>query len=571
MITASASSDITKLRRVFSRKSLDPHTRVIAGDTLRYNLVRDEQIEEAEKVAKEIIRIGTPYQADPLFDIKKRAEVYDALERAYITLAPNDFHTYLIALEWNRPVQDRFYQPRMKVLRPIVDDLTDMMVRDRYDIYGLSTPPRIGKTSLSIFFISWLIGRNCSSPILGVSYAEKITKMFHNGLLEIYNDPVTYNYRNIFPQLALVDSSAKDLTLDFRDDGGKATRTYKSFTARSIDGQLTGATEARQLLYVDDLVEDIEEALSKDRLDTLSSKLIANAQSRKKEGCKELHIGTRWSIHDPLTRLERRHDDNPRAKFVRIPALDPETDESNFDYPYNVGFSTDYYKTLREDYIEKNDSITWECVYQQNPIEREGLLFPADELTYVTALPPLEGEHGPDDRYAFCDVAFGGNDFLSMPVAYQWGDAPPIIIDVVFVQGDYKHTEPLVSGTLINRKVARAVFEANNGGDFYAKDITGILKEAGYPCFIVARRAESNKSKETRIVQYSPDIKGFLFLDPKSDLATPMYRQFMSQLTTYTLNGKNRNDDAPDSLAGLAAMQRTNLNAKVQVFDRKYI
>lgn len=564
-------SENAKLRSLFQDKKRNTYTRVIAGDTLRANLVRDGESAEAELVATGIINIGTPYQADPLIDITKRTEVYDALERAYITLAPNDFHSYLIALEWNRPVQERFYQPRMAVFKPIVDDLTAMFVHDKYDIYGVSTPPRIGKTTLGIFLISWLNGRRCDSPILAISYAEKITKMFHQGLLEIYDDPVTYNYHNIFPKLDLVDTSAKDLTVDFRDDGGKATRKYKSFTGRSIDGQLTGATEARQLLYVDDLVEDIEEAMNKDRLDTLDTKLIADAQSRKKEGCKEVHIGTRWSLHDPMTRLERRHEGNPRVKFVRIPALDPETDESNFDYPYDVGFSTAFYRALRDDYVEKNDTVTWECVYQQNPIERDGLLFPADELTYVTSLPPLDGEHGPDDRFAFCDVAFGGNDFLAMPIAYQWGDSAPIIVDVVFLKGDYKLTEPLVAGTLISRKVARAVFEANNGGDFYAKDITAELKEKNHACFIVAKRADSTKSKETRIIQYSPDIKSFLFLDPYSDLATPMYRQFLNQLTTYTSNGKNKNDDAPDSLAGLAAMQRTNLNAKVQVFDRQHI
>ena len=884
----------------------DHHTRVIAGDTLRADLLREKRLVEADEIARQVIDVGTPYQANPLFDKAKRIEVYDALERAYITRGPNDFHCFLIALEWNRPIEDRFYQPRIMILKAVADDLTDMMVHDMYDIYGISMPPRVGKllsddtpvltsdgwknhgdlvvgdevispngrfvpvthvwpkaqadrlvtfgngeqiqchsahewvlhdrasrqdrvietgvvenfkyvipggngkrryrfqlphrialdtsdrelrvdpytlgvwlgdgtankplicgaaddlahivphiayaptwhyvhqttgvhytafetqlrvdlqsygmcqsrnangklipdeylvaskrqrlellaglldtdgsftrkenryhfttaserlkddvttlvstfgwlvscrriepsvsssgivgrkpyynlsfnptehipcrlprkqcfefskprmvpltnieqvepkqgncisveggvycvgrqlvpthnSTLGIFFIAWVIGRACSSPVLAIGYAEKIAKMFYEGVSELYDDPVTYNYRNIFPLLDMVGTSAKDLTLDYRDDGGKSVRKYKSFTARSIDGQLTGATEARQLLYVDDLVEDIEEAMSIDRLNTLDTKLIANAQSRKKEGCKEVHIGTRWSLHDPMARLERRHEGNDRVKFITIPALDPETDESNFDYPNGVGFSTEHFRTLRSDYEEKNDLITWECVYQQNPVEREGLLFPADELTYVTALPPLEGEHGPSDRFAFCDVAFGGDDFLALPVAYQWDDGQPIIVDVVFLKGDYKITEPLVAGTIINHKVARAVFEANNGGDFYAKDITEALKKENHPCFIVAKRADSQKSKQTRIIQYSPDIKSFLFLDPKSDLASPMYRQFLTQLTTYTLNGKNKNDDAPDSLAGLAAMKRTNLNAKVETFDRRHI
>jgi predicted phage terminase large subunit-like protein len=548
-----------QLTAILNNNRLPIAQRVVAGDSLRYALVRDGEDTAAEKMADRVIALGSTALAD-------RA-VYDAVERAYITKAPNDFHAYLIALEWNRAAKSRFYQPRIAVLRPVVDVLTDMMVRDLYDIVMLSSPPRIGKSSLGLLFISWLVGRNSADPILMTSYAEKITKMFHDGLTEIYNDS-EYNYRAIFPLVQLVNTSAKDLTLDFRDDGKTDTRKYKSVTCRAIDGSLTGATEARQLLYCDDLVRDIEEALSLSRLQMLKDKLITNVYSRKKEGCKELHIGTRWSLHDPLGWVERQHADDPRCKVIILPALD-EDEQSNFDYPYGVGFSTNYYKTLRDE-TYRNDQVTWGCVYQQKPVEREGLLFPAEDLTYVLELPDII-EHPPSDIFAFCDVAFGGDDFLSMPVAYQWGDDPPIIADVVFLKGDYKITEPLVAGKLVQMRVARAVFEANNGGDFYSRDVAGLVKDIGHPIYLTATRAASNKSKETRIIQHSPAIKAFAFLDPRSELASPMYRTFLSQLTTYTMSGTNEHDDAPDSLAGLASMLRMNLNATLTVYDRKHI
>jgi predicted phage terminase large subunit-like protein len=548
-----------QLTAILNNNRLPIAQRVVAGDSLRYALVRDGEDTAAEKMADRVIALGSTALAD-------RA-VYDAVERAYITKAPNDFHAYLIALEWNRAAKSRFYQPRIAVLRPVVDVLTDMMVRDLYDIVMLSSPPRIGKSSLGLLFISWLVGRNSADPILMTSYAEKITKMFHDGLTEIYNDS-EYNYRAIFPLVQLVNTSAKDLTLDFRDDGKTDTRKYKSVTCRAIDGSLTGATEARQLLYCDDLVRDIEEALSLSRLQMLKDKLITNVYSRKKEGCKELHIGTRWSLHDPLGWVERQHADDPRCKVITLPALN-EDEQSNFDYPYGVGFSTNYYKTLRDE-TYRNDQVTWGCVYQQKPVEREGLLFPAEDLTYVLELPDII-EHPPSDIFAFCDVAFGGDDFLSMPVAYQWGDDPPIIADVVFLKGDYKITEPLVAGKLVQMRVARAVFEANNGGDFYSRDVAGLVKDIGHPIYLTATRAASNKSKETRIIQHSPAIKAFAFLDPRSELASPMYRTFLSQLTTYTMSGTNEHDDAPDSLAGLASMLRMNLNATLTVYDRKHI
>jgi len=437
----------------------------------------------------------------------------------------------------------------------VVDDPSHLYITDDYIITH--------NTTTGLFFNSWLAGRNPDEPILMTGYAEKITKMFHDGLTEVYDDPM-YNYHAIFPQLALVDTSAKDLTLDFRDDGKSGTRKYKTITCRAIDGSLTGATEARQLLYCDDLVRDIEEAMSLGRLQMLRDKMVTNVYSRKKEGCKELHIGTRWSIHDPLGWVERMHEDDPRCKVIRIPALDPDTGESNFDYPYGVGFSTAYYQELKR----LEDEVTWQCVYQQQPIERAGLLFPSDDLTFVYEIPDLK-EHPPDDIFAFCDVAFGGEDYLALPIAYQWGNEPPIIADAVFIKGGYKTTEPMVAGALVQRNVQRVVFEANNGGDFYSRDVHDLVAATGHKCQVTAVRAASNKSKETRIVQHSPAIKTFSFMHPS--VATPMYRAFLTGLTTYTMSGKNEHDDAPDSLAGLAAMMRTNLNATLTVYDRKHI
>ncbi|MBW2595147.1 MAG: hypothetical protein JRC93_04095 [Deltaproteobacteria bacterium] len=555
-------SDITDLTRILSDPTQSSHRRIIAGDVLRYALVQDEAIEEAEQIASEVITLGRAFLGTD-GNKTEQMEVYDALERAYITRAPNNFHDYMIALEWKRPAHARFYQPRMSVLRHVVDALTDLMVKDLYDIVLFSMPVRVGKSALGLFFISWVAGRNPDDPILATGYAETITKMFHTGLTAIYEDP-NYNYHEIFPKLDLVNTSAKDLTLDFRDDGKKSVRKYKTITCRAIDGSLTGATEARQLLYCDDLVRDIEEALNPNRLQILRDKLVTNVYSRKKEGCKELHIGTRWSIHDPIGWVERMHEDNPRCKVIRMPALDLETDESNFQYSYGIGFSTEYYREVRR----LEDEVTWQCVYQQQPIERAGLLFPADELIYCYDIPDIEA-HPPDDIFAFCDVAFGGNDFLSMPIAYQWGDDPPVIADAIFLKGGYKLTEPMVAGSLVNRKVVRAVFEANNGGDFYSRDVDALVKETDHKMFITNMLAKSNKSKETRIIQHSPAIRSFTFLHP--DAGSPMYRAFITGLTTYTVNGKNFNDDAPDSLAGLAAMMRCSLNATITLFDRTHI
>lgn len=562
MSAMSNTRDFDRFVKIFEDETESVYRRVMAGDLLRIMLLKDENLPYADQVAYFTIAIGHAALGQ-IEDKEERLEAYDALRRAYILRGRNDFHSFLIALEWDRPAKSRFYQPRMKILRPVVDAITDMMVFDIYDGILFSMPPRVGKSSLGLFAIAWIAGRNPSDPILATGYAEKITKMFYSGLTEVYQDS-EYNYKEIFPLLDLVNTSANDLTLDFRDDGKSTTRKYKTVTCRAIEGSLHGATEARQLLYCDDLVRDIEEALNPNRLEMLRDKMITNTYSRKKEGCKELHIGTRWSIHDPIGWVERMHEDDPRWKVIRLPALDPDTDESNFDYAYDVGFSTAYYREVRR----LEDDVTWQCVYQQEPIERAGLLFPSEDLTFCTAIPDIE-HNPPDDIFAFCDVAFGGDDYLSMPIAYQWGNDPPVIADWVFLKGGYKTTEPIVAGSLVAMSVARASFEANNGGDFYSRDVADLVEATGHKCYITAKLAGSHKSKETRIIQHSPAIKEFVFLHPS--VAPPMYRAALTNLTTYTMSGKNQNDDAPDSAAGLASTMRTNLNATIKIFDRAHI
>lgn len=557
-------STTEQLYAIASNDKKPSYERILAFDALRYNEMAAHNRPTAEEHAKQVLALATKLLPTLTDDMKSHREIYNTMERAHITLAFNDFHHYLIALEWNRPVSQRFYQLRQKTLRPIIDAITDMMVRDLYDKVLIFAPPRVGKSTAGLLALTWVIGRNCTDPILATGYADNITQMFYNSILEVTENPDIYNYHKIFPQIQLVDSSAKNYTLDYRDDGKPNVRKYKSITCRAINSALTGSTEARQLLYADDLVRDIEEALNLDRLESLRTKLLTNVYSRRKDGCKELDIGTRWSIHDPLGWIERTFADDPRVKVIRIPALD-ENDESNFDYGYGVGFTTEYYKNLRN----LEDSVTWECVYQQNPIEREGLLFPKDELRYMYSLPDME-KNPPDEIYAFCDVAFGGDDYLAMPIAAVWGNDAPVIIDVVFMNKlGYDVTEPIVSGRLKANQVDRVLFEANNGGDFYARDIHKALNESGYRIALSSQRTLSNSRKADRIQQVATDIRACTYLHPS--VASSEYNAFLNQLTTYTAVGKNPHDDAADAMAGLAMMKRLIVNPKVEVIERRYL
>lgn len=538
---------------------LEPKLHFDASCALKAAYMAAGEKQEAYRVARDIIRDGTQY-VDELKGVREKNKMMDVLESAYITLAPDDFHSYLVALEWRRDPEKRFYLPRMSIMKEVADAWTDMFVNDKYDLILFSMPPGVGKSTCGIFGCSWVGFRDPEHCNLMSGYADKIVKGFYNEINSIYEDP-EYNTAKIFPRLDRVSQSAKDYTMDFTNINRTATKRFQTFTCRSIDGSLTGATRCENLLYCDDLVEGIEEAMNPARLETLWQKYTNDLASRKKHGCKEIHIGTRWSVHDPIGRLESMYGYSKRTKILKLPALD-DKGKSNFDFPFGVGFSTEDFESQRD----KLDDVSWKCLYQQQPIEREGLLFPSEELKrfHGCDVDFLE-KQPPDDLFAFVDVAFGGNDYLSMPILAQWGDEAPMVVDWVFMKGDYKVTEPVVYGALRKWNVRRVTFEANNGGDFYAQDIQDMFDADGAKnmIFIESLRAGSDKSKMTRIVQHSPVIKDMRFLSDSAYPADGMYRNAMSNVTSFTLDGKNKNDDAPDSLAGAANMIRYGVTAKV--------
>jgi predicted phage terminase large subunit-like protein len=457
-------------------------------------------------------------------------------KRSLLFDAPIDFDAYLQYVEFDREPSKRFYLPRRRIIKPIVDSL-QQIEDDELDLLAISLPPGTGKTTLGIFFLSWQMGKYPDMPNLASAHSDKLTRSFYDGVLNIITDP-EYLWKDVFPGVQIAGTNSKDETIDL----GKPKR-FKTLTCRSIDGSLTGATRSERILYADDLVSGIEEALSKDRLDNLWDKYTNDLKSRKKLGCKEIHIATRWSVHDPIGRLERQYEGNPRAKFFALPALN-ENDESNFDYDYGVGFDTKYFLDMRASL----DDVSWKCLFQNEPIEREGLLFPEEELLYYNGVLP-DGE--PDRKVSVCDIAWGGGDSLSMPICYVYGE-DAYVVDVVFNNGDKEVTRPIVVGKLKQHLPHQTRFEANNGGDEYADKVDEMLRKEGIKLNISHRKSPSTASKLSRIIQAAPDIKKLYFLDKKH--RSKEYSKFMKELTSFMQTGKNKHDDAADSLAMLTVL-----------------
>lgn len=474
----------------------------------------------------------------------------------------------LLYLEKNRVPKERFYEPRREVFtkHQIIQSLQDLM-DNKLDIFGLSVPPGCGKSTLEDFFLSLVGGWFPNDFNLSSAHSSILTRSLYDGVLEIINDPVEYTWHEIFPNVKLTGTNAKETTVNLERNG-----RFKTWTFRSIDGSLTGATRCNRFLTADDLVSGIEEALNKARLETLWTKVVNDLRSRRLEGCKEFYIATRWSVHDPIGKLQQLYEGNPRARFIAVPALNEEG-ESNFMFAVN-GFSKKYFMDAKE----SMDDLSFKCLYQQQPIEREGLLFPTDELrrfffnreqvpekqTAFIIMP----ERMPDAIWAVCDTKDTGADFESLPIAYQFED-DFFIPDVVFDDTtDYDTLDMKSANILIRHNPHKIRFESNSAGGRVAHNVQKLI-DGKCRAQIEPERTQANK--ETKILVNSDWIKKHcIFLDPSLYTPKSDYGLFMENVVTYTVKVKPPHDDGPDSLAMLAEYVARPVQKPTEIINSPY-
>lgn len=496
---------------------------------------------------------------------------FDDLYWQYLLLEAQNYQvdSGLLYLEKNRIPKERFYEPRRNVFlhHNIIGSLQDLM-DDKLDIFALSVPPGCGKSTLEDFFLSLVGGWFPNDFNLSSAHSSILTRSLYDGVLEIINDPVEYTWHGIFPNVEIQGTNAKETTVNLERNG-----RFKTWTFRSIDGSLTGATRCNRFLTADDLVSGIEEALNKNRLDTLWTKVVNDLRSRRLEGCKEFYIATRWSVHDPIGKLQQLYAGNPRARFIAVPALD-ENGKSNFLFTVN-GFSEKYFNDAKE----SMDEISYNCLYQQQPVEREGLLLPPDKLKRFF----FSKEDVPDecaDEYiiipdkdadaiwAVCDTKDKGTDFESLPIAYQYGDKfffPDVVFDDTT---DYDILDRKTADILIRHNPHKIRFESNNVGNRVAHNIQKMITGK---CRAEIETKPTSANKETKILVNSDYIaKHFYFLHPSQYKAKSDYGLFMANVTTYTTRAKVPHDDGIDSLAMMAEYVQNPLGGKATAMQNPF-
>lgn len=481
---------------------------------------------------------------------------------SYDTKARNgDFESFCIALEWNRPIHKQFYLPRAKLLKKhgVIQGVQDL-IDDKLDLLVLNLPPRIGKTTIGLFLQVMLGGMCPDESILGAGHSVGLIQSFYSEIMNIIEGE-EYRYHEIFPNNKIANKSAEYLYIDLNK-----ARRFHTYNYVSIEAGGTGKVQAERLLYCDDLVKDVEQANNPDRLEKLYYNYTGTIKDRKiqrlcKDGvyrpCPEIHINTPWSLHDVTSRVveNAKEDDMSRVRIISVPCYD-ENGESNFMYDYGKGFNAKYYRDMEI----AEDPVIFSAKYLMQPVERDGLVFNKDNISFYNELPSGE----PDRIIGYADVSHGGDDYFSLPIGYVYGNE--VYIEKILFRhkfGGDDYIRPLVKQILIDNKVSRCGVEKNNGGDYFATLMEQDLRESGYHCNITTHNAPTNKRKLDRILACQNEIKGIAienktyrlyFKNPDLTKGDKDYMDAMHNLYSWNQNPSMQNkqhDDFPDSLAGL--------------------
>lgn len=552
--------DYSKMKSSIDRAILKSPLDVAAYDD-KFALCRDYEgaefrlAHEWNQALQEEIRAGLKLAVDTR-DFKTAEEFDNLLFRSLLFCAPHYFDAYLQAVEYGKPLDKKFYLPRRHYLRRYVEGYQEVL-EGKLDFLSISMPKRCGKSQLGINFTNMLSGKFPDRSTLMEGTGDDLVQSFYKGCLEYIQQPNDYHFYDIFPESKLVQTNADTKVINLLHKS-----RFPTVMCRSIDARQVGLSEATNLLYLDDCVEGREEAKNRQRLDDKWEVISGDIIGRAIEGTPIVICGTRYSLYDPIGHLqEEMRKQGKRCKIIETPALDPVTDESNFEYirEGRKVFTTQYFRDQRE----MLSAEQFESEFQQQPFEAKGILFPEASLNRYFELPV---DREPDSIIAVCDTADKGADYCSMPIAAVYGDEV-YIVDVVFDDSPPEVTKPECAKALMDNLVVAGTFESNNAGTYFARDVQQILTDRKYVCNIRTKRTISNK--QTRI-EFASDniIKHFYFKDPSLYARNSQYAMFMKQVTTYTRSGKVPHDDAPDSLSLLENELRGLVGVKVEVFKR---
>jgi predicted phage terminase large subunit-like protein len=489
-------------------------------------------------------------------DIDNKRKWLVLTKSSLLFLAHKYFDSFMLYLEFDRRPDKRFYAPRKSQLKPIVEGFQDV-ADGKVDLLTVSQPKRTGKTTLGLLFVIWRAGMQPDKSCFLVGRGDSLAKSFYDGCLTFLQDKAEYNYWDVFPGHALSATNAEQRTIDL-----DSRHRFPTIMCNSIDSQITGRTEASNLLYCDDLVIGADDARNKDRLDNLWDKVRSDCLGRRKEHVPIIAQGTRFSIYDPIGHLiDIAPEMGWRTKVIEVPALDYKTDESNFYYKYGMGFSTEYYRNERKLVTD----LQWESEFQQRPIEEKGVVFGKSDLQYYDKLPENVDW---DAILAVIDPSEGKGDFTSMVVAFVSG-VDVYIEDVVYSQALPEVNAPKCGIMCVKHGVKVCQVESNANGLLFAEKVENQINGMGGRTSVRTKRTTANK--QTKIILASDNIRNhFWFKNPNYLSNASEYAHFLRDTWSYSQVSRNQHDDSVDSLAMMENMIANLTTGKVQAFKRPF-
>ena len=512
----------------------------------------DENFQKAHSYTSDLRTLVARAAEEGKEDVQK---MYDLYRDILLFDAPHDFDCFCRYIEWNRQPDKRFYMPRRKQLLPLARALQRLEER-KTRLLCISMPPGVGKTTIAEFFLAWTGGRHPEMPNIIGSHSNSFLRGMYDEMQRIVGKNSEYLWQKVFEDVHLIRTNAKDMMMDLAN-----AKRFSTYEFSSIGSGNAGKIRAANLLYLDDLVDGIETALSRDRLDKIWQQYYTDYRQRKIGDCAELHIATRWSVHDVIGRLEEMYGDEPDSEFIICPAVD-ENDESNFDYPYGVGFTTEFYHQQRE----IMDTASWDALYMNKPIEREGQLYPVEQLQRYFELP--DGE--PDAIIGVCDTKTTGSDFCVMPICFQYGNR--FYVEDCLCEN---YAPNIVETNLVNKicewNPHMVRFESNVAGGKLAADVQQAVKERNARTKIETKWTQQNK--ETKILVNAPWVMEHCVFKDDSVIHGEKWREYrtmIQQLVTYSLSGKNKHDDTPDVFAQLAEYVQGMAGNKIRLVKRMF-
>ena len=416
-----------------------------------------------------------------------------------------------------------FYNDKKEYLKDLCNQLQNFIDSNK-KILVINMPPRFGKSYTATLFVQWLLGRNNKLKIMTGSYNETLSSTFAKQVRDMIATEQTQGvtvYRDIFPDTKIKygEASMNKWALE-----GSQVANY---LATSPTGTATGF--GADLIVIDDLIKNSEEAYNSNVLEKHIDWFTNTMLSRTEKGFKLIIIMTRWASNDLAGFILSNYDDVVHINYKAINDDGTPLDEGTLSL---------------EDFEFKTKNMAKEIVYanyQQEPIDIKGRLY-NEFKTYIDL---------PKEKIvkisAYCDTADTGDDFLCNIIYADCKDSA-YIIDIIYTKEAMEITEPLVAEAYKKFNVNVADIESNNGGRAFARNIERITRDKGNYKTVIKWFHQSG-NKIARILSNSAWVNANIYMpiDWKNK-----WSEFAKDIISYQKEGKNKHDDGPDALTGVA-------------------